>query len=382
MKKFTLCLLVLSAAAMLSGCKGAQKETEAPTEPPTTEAVTEQTEPVTEAPTETEKEDSMNRTRSLKGLVKASGTDTLTIQTERGKELEFSIAGADIQLSSGIQTGNNVTILYKGTISGTDTSAARVLMVKDLDAGETPVTEGELQTENEVADPDAGAGSIGGTIEDLNTDRIVIVADDGESYYFSLYEASVNLVNGMKQGNYVTVDYVGDIYGPDLVPATSVTDNDPASGDATVKPGPSAQGEYSYVNGTVEDCSMTTITILADDGTELSFDTSNATYYYSNGIMAGSYITVEYTGTLDGVNTTGVTAAAVYDYTESGADTGDGAEGAEDGAVADAEDGGAADEGAVDDGAGMDDGVSMADDGAAADAGDGQADMGSDGAQA
>lgn len=319
MKKITLFLLALSATVMLTGCKKGPAETEPPaTEPPVeTEIHTEP--PTTEAPTETEKEDSMNRTRELKGLVKSSDTSTLTIQTERGKELTFSITGADIQLANGIQAGANVTVLYKGKISGTDTSNARVLMVVDLQAGETPVTEGELMTEGEEADPEAGAGTIGGTIEDLSADRIVIVADDGESYYFSLYGTSINLVNGMKQGNYVTVDYNGDIHGPDLVPATRVADNDPNAGDASVAPGPSANSsQNSFVSGTIEECGLSATTITSDDGDTLSIDTSDATQYYKDGIAVGSYITIEYTGTLNGTDTTGVKAVAVYDYSGDG----------------------------------------------------------------
>lgn len=322
MKKVTLFLLALSVTAMLSGCKKTEPETEAPTEPPT-EATEQMTQPVTEAQTEppTEKEDSMNRTRYLKGLVKSSDVNTLTIQTERGKELQFTITGADIQVANGITAGSNVTVVYKGKVSGTDTSGATVQMVMDLGTGETPVTEGELMTEAEEEDPNAGAGTIGGTIEDLSIDRIVIVADDGESYYFSQYGTEINLVNGFKQGNYVTIDYNGDIYGPNLVEATKVTDNDPASGETAVIAGPSSEEGYSYLNGTVQDYTMTTVSILTDEGEELSFDTTNATHCYENGVLSGNYVTIEYKGEISGSDTTGVTVAAVYDYTAENAGT-------------------------------------------------------------
>lgn len=336
MKRVTLFLLVLSVTAMLSGCKKAEPETEPQTEPPTeTEMMTE---PVTVAQTEppTEKEDSMNRTRELKGLVKSSDTNSLTIQTERGKELQFAITGADIQVANGITAGSNVTVVYKGKISGTDTSGATVQMVKDLGAGETPVTEGEPMTESAEEDPNAGAGTIGGTIEDLNVERIVIVADDGESYYFSMFGTEINLVNGLKQGNYVTVDYDGDIYGPNLVGATRIADNDPAAGETTVVAGPSPEEGFSYLSGTVQEYTMTTISVMTDEGEELSFDTTDATHCYTNGITAGNYVTIEYTGELSGSDTTGVTVAAVYDYVDenAAADIQNTADNAEDGAGA------------------------------------------------
>lgn len=362
MKKMTLFLAVFSVAAiMLTGCKKEPKETEPPTTeaPVITEALTEA--PTTEAPTETEKEDSMNRTRQLKGLVKSSDGTNLTIQTERGKELTFSLTGADIQVANGIQAGNNVNVLYKGKISGTDTSSARVLMVTDLAAGETPVTEGELMTEAEEADPNAGAGTLGGTIEDLSADRIVVLSDDGDSYYFSMYGTNINLVNGMKKDNYVTVEYNGDIYGPDLVPATSISDNSAASGEAAVAPGAPA-GEYSYVSGVIEDCGVSTITITDDEGVTLSIDTTEATYYLADGIVSGAYVTIAYTGTLSGTDTTAVKAAAVYDTLGSTGDTGTSAD---DGTTADGGAGTAADDGT---GADAGDGTG-ADDGANADAG-------------
>lgn len=314
MKRTKLLLLAFAAAAVFGGCKkSAPPETEAPTEAPTESVVV--TEAPTEAPTETEREDSMNKTRSLKGLVVSNTADKLTIQTERGKQLEFTTTGADIQLANGIQAGGNVKLLYKGKISGADTTGARVLMVVDLDVNDTPVTEGEPMTEAEYADPNAGDGTLGGTISDVSTDRIVILADDGDSYYFSAYGTKVNLVNGLREDNYVTVSYTGDIHGPDLVPANSITDNDPSAGDATVKAGPS-QGDYSYAAGTVSNYTMTSITITTDEGQELIFDTQQATQCYENGIQAGNYVTVEYAGSIEDGNTSGTVVHAVYDYQE------------------------------------------------------------------
>ena len=194
-------------------------------------------------------------------------------------------------------------------------------------------------TEAEEADPNAGAGTLGGTISDLSADRIVVLSDDGDSYYFSMYGADINLVNGMQAGNYVTVEYNGDIYGPDIVPATSISDNSAANGE-------------------------TAITITDDEGVTLSIDTAGATWYLTDGIASGAYVTIAYTGTLSGTDTTGVKGVAVYDTAGS---TGNADTTADDGTMAD--DGTVADDGMVtDDGAVSDDGV-ITDDGAGADDG-------------
>lgn len=321
MKRVSLFLAAMLAAAALSGCKSEPKETEpVTTEAPVTEAPTEvQTEvQTTEAQTEPQtEEDSMNKTRSLKGLVKSSAENSLTIQTERGKELTFDTTGADIQLASGIQEGNNVTILYKGKVQDTDTSEAKVLMIQELAAGETPVTEGELMTEAEEADPDAGAGTIGGSIADVNINRLVILADDGNSYYFSMYGADTKLVNGLQMDNYVTVEYYGDIYGPDLVSATAVYDTDPSSAKVQAITGPTQEGEHTYVNGVLDDCTLGTVTITTDDGDQLTFNIADATCAYSNGIEEGNYITLECELMADGIDAASAKVLAVYDYSET-----------------------------------------------------------------
>ena len=191
----------------------------------------------------------------------------------------------------------------------------------------------------------------------------MVLSDDGDSYYFSMYGADINLVNGMQAGNYVTVEYNGDIYGPDIVPATSISDNSAANGETAVAPG-SPAGDYSYVSGTVEECGVSAITITDDEGVPLSIDTAGATWYLTDGIASGAYVTIAYTGTLSGTDTTGVKGVAVYDTAGS---TGNADTTADDGTMAD--DGTVADDGMVtDDGAVSDDGV-ITDDGAGADDG-------------
>ena len=236
---------------------------------------------------------------------------------ESEKELIFDTTGADIQLASGIQTGNNVTVVYKGKIQDTDTSAAKVLMIQELAVGETPVTEGELMTEAEEADPNAGAGSIGGTIEDVNMNRLVILADDGSSYYFAMYGADTRLVNGLQMDNYVTVEYNGDIHGPDLVEATAVYDAEPGSPEVLAIAGPTPEGEYTYVNGVMDDCTLGTVTITTDDEEQLTFNLADATIAYANGIASGNYITLECVLMADGIDAATAKVLAVYDYSDT-----------------------------------------------------------------
>lgn len=318
MRKKYWMLSALVVCLAFTGCGNKEKETEVQTEVQTeTESETEiqtETESETEVQTEPviETGDSMNMARQLKGLVKSSDSTNLTIQTERGKELSFSTVGADIQAAGGIVAGNNVTIVYKGVIKDTDTSDVKVLMVKDLEAGETPVTEGELMEEAEHSDPNAGAGVLEGSIADVNMNRIVIYSNDGDPYYFMVYGTDINLRNGFQEGNYVTVDYNGDIHGPELVVAQAITD---AQEEADkVESGATKDGEHSYVNGFMKECTIETVTIVTDDGEELTFNTTGATLCYSNGVADGNYLTVEFIGDLKGDKAEKVTVTAIYDY--------------------------------------------------------------------
>ncbi|MDO4633971.1 MAG: hypothetical protein Q4B01_08965 [Eubacteriales bacterium] len=318
MNKKTLMAAAVLAALALTGCGSKQQEivTEAPTEAVTeaaTEAVTEApTEAVTEPQTEAV-EDSMNKTRVLKGLIISSEEGKLTIQTERGKQLTFSTSGADIQAASGLQNGATVNILYKGLVEGTDTSRATVQMIRDLEAGDTEVTEGEEMTEAEESDPNAGEGTMTGSIYDVNVDRIVVLADDGDLYYFSFYETDINLKKGLQETNYVTVNYTGDIHGPELVLADSITDSVRESDRVAL--GASA-GDYSYINGTIDEITMNSLTITSDNGDQLTFDTTGATECFTEGIMSGNYITIEYAGEISDADASAAKVNAVYTYTE------------------------------------------------------------------
>ena len=128
----------------------------------------------------------------------------------------------------------------------------------------------------------------------------------------------MNLKNGTQVGHYVTVSYNGDIYGPDLVDATAITD---AQEETDKVPYGGSEGEnYSYIGGSMTDCSPTTITIMTENEEEFTLDTSSARLVYRSGLNYGTYVIAEYQG--DDPTTAKMTA--VYDYT--GESTSDGSE--------------------------------------------------------
>ena len=70
-------------------------------------------------------------------------------------------------------------------------------------------------------------------------------------------------------------------------------------------------GEEQTVTGTITDASMNTLTIKTDAGDELSFSTEDADTSNADGLEVGTSITVYYTGTINGTDTSGATVVAI-----------------------------------------------------------------------
>ena len=67
------------------------------------------------------------------------------------------------------------------------------------------------------------------------------------------------------------------------------------------------------ISGVVTDASMNTVTIKTDAGDELSFGTEDADVSKVNGMDVGKTLTIYYTGTIDGTDTSKVTVVAVQE---------------------------------------------------------------------
>lgn len=123
--------VLLAAAMMLSvaACSsGKDKDNSAEqTEPATKNEATEEVTPdkgSTEQPTEQPTEDE----QVISGTITDAAMHTVTIETENGATLTFSIPDeADRTQVDGMLIGDTLEITYTGTIDGEDTSNATVL---------------------------------------------------------------------------------------------------------------------------------------------------------------------------------------------------------------------------------------------------------------
>ncbi|WP_394925654.1 hypothetical protein [uncultured Robinsoniella sp.] len=297
MKRISLFFAALLVTVSLAGCGDKNKETEpqtlAMTEAPTsaqTETQTQTTEPQTESSTD--------KTKELNGLVTGVTADSVDIQTARGKKLTFTTTGAQVQTTAELKAGSQITILYKGKVVDADTSGAKVSGIKDMDASAEKITEGE-QIVSETADPNATGGTLNGTISDITGERVVILGNDGDSYYFTHDKCKMVLGNGIQDTNYVTVKFTGDVYGPDIVPAVEITDN-------TTNSAPQTENS-TKVTGTITGVTMSTLSISTDDGQELTFTITGVPVNITGGLMIGETVGINYTGDVSSAKVTSIT---------------------------------------------------------------------------
>lgn len=297
MKRISLFFAALLVTVSLAGCGDKEKETEPQTLAVTEAPTTKQTETQTQT-TEPQTESSTDKTRELNGLVTGVTADSVDIQTARGKKLTFSTTGAQMQTTAELKAGSQITILYKGKVVDTDTSGAKVSGIKDMDASAEKITEGEPVVA-ETADPNATGGTLNGTISEITGERIVILGDDGDSYYFTHDKCKMVLGNGIQDTNYVSVKFTGDVYGPEIVPAVEITDN-------TTNSAPQTENS-TKVTGTITDVTMNTLSISADDGQELSFTITGVPVNITGGLMIGETVGINYTGDVSSAKVTSIT---------------------------------------------------------------------------
>lgn len=313
MKRISLFFAALLVTVSLAGCGDKDKETEPQTLAVTEAPTTKQTETQTQT-TEPQTESSTDKTRELNGLVTGVTADSVDIQTARGKKLTFTTTGAQVQTTAELKAGSQITILYKGKVVDTDTSGAKVSGIKDMDASAEKITEGEPVVA-ETADPNATGGTLNGTISEITGDRIVILGDDGDSYYFTHDKCKMVLGNGIQDTNYVSVKFTGDVYGPEIVPAVEITDNKTNSAPQTEN--------STKVTGTITDVTMSTLSISADDGQELTFNISGVPVNITGGLMIGETVGINYTGDVSSAKVTSITDTTGGTSTDAGNNSGE-----------------------------------------------------------
>lgn len=318
--------------------------------------------PTTATPTPEASESPVEETLlEVHGTIKSFTGGYLTIVTSDSDNLEFDLSKATLECENGILAGDEITVVYEGTITGHNTSKATALKVIDKDTKE------DLEEHTMV-----------GTLVDASMNTISVKNTEGDTITFISTGTKHYYKNGLQVGNWITVTYKGelsrtntknvkvlsitdedeniqeeqeqvaihavtkkmyttanvnvrdaytvtsDVLGTlssgDAVELTGETDNgwarinyngldayvyeiyltatSPAASVPEQAPAVEPQGEEESMTGYVEAVSMSNITVVSqDDGKEYLFDFADAESNLENGLAQAQRIEVTYIGT-------------------------------------------------------------------------------------
>ncbi len=157
-----------------------------------------------------EKTEKAEKTASIDGtMVSFSGKD-LTIEAD-GQDYEFDISEATVN-SVNMLAGDEIVVRYEGEIDGTDTTGATAISIEDKG--------GKATTQEEK--------TVVGTLVKITENSITIRQNDGTELLFNANNCEHDFKNGIREGNWVAVTYVGEINGTDTknVKVIKITDDD------------------------------------------------------------------------------------------------------------------------------------------------------------
>lgn len=170
-------------------------------------------------PTEKEKVEKEVK-KEVKKVVKNKGQMEGTLISFEGKTLEvkeadkqysFDVSKAKINTLN-MRSGDELIIYYDGRLKGTNTSRIKVTHVEDRGNN-------QQQTEKQAV----------GTLVNFSENTITIRQNDGTELLFSANNCKHEFKNGLREGNWIVVTYIGEIQGTDTknVTVLKITDNDP-----------------------------------------------------------------------------------------------------------------------------------------------------------
>lgn len=149
---------------------------------------------------DTKKEDEKEEkkaTGEVDGTLKSFVNGELTITDSKKQDYIFAITSKAEITCKTMLAGDNLNVIYEGTVTGTDTSKATVIKVEDK--GASTVTQQELV----------------GTVSATSANTVSVKTNEGNEYTFSTIGAKLEYKNGVENGNWVHVTYTGTINGTD-----------------------------------------------------------------------------------------------------------------------------------------------------------------------
>ena len=240
----------------------------------------------------------------LSGTLQAFSGSQLILNTDNASYV-FNVSNATLECKGGMITGDEISIIYEGQLSGTDTSSVHVLKVVD-----------EIHSKNKLKKRTAH-----GQVISLTSNTITIKSKKGKTATYSITGTKQYYQNGIKAGDWVYLTFKGKF--PDtssnsstsldasLLKVLSISDLENLNiPDPTPTPDPKltqtpeqiANREKQFL-ATVQGVNLNVLQILpAGSDTTFNLDMSAIPAYFKGGIAPGSHVNVTYMGDLETVS--------------------------------------------------------------------------------
>lgn len=226
----------------------------------------------------------------------------------------FNLSGATLECKDGMITGDKISVIYEGQLSGTDTSTVQTLKVVD-----------EFHRKSKLKKRTAH-----GQVLSLTANTITLKSKKGKTATYPITGTEQYYQNGIKEGDWVYLRFKGKF--PDTSQDSSASLN--ASHlkvlsisdletivipDPTPTPPPNpeetpeeAAGKEQQFLATIQGVNLNTLQILpSGSSTVQNLDMSSIPVYFKGGIAPGSHVNVTYKGVLQPDTLEGIQILAV-----------------------------------------------------------------------
>ena len=241
----------------------------------------------------------------LKGILRDFTGDTLTLTADE-TDYVFDVSNASLECENGMITGDEITVIYEGQLSGTGGAAGQITVLKVTD-------DYRIHT-----DPTASTAS--GTIQELSPNRITLTLEDQKTITFPTTGCEEYFSGGVRPGLNVTVHYLGSLenaaaddaspYDAFHVKAVTISDVEPYTAPDTSKKDSGDSGTQSF-QGVIQSLQTNSLTITVSGENTISLDLSGVSSYFPGGPMPGSKVTVSYYGDFDGADPNTISVVSV-----------------------------------------------------------------------
>ena len=226
----------------------------------------------------------------------------------------FNLSGATLECKDGMITDDEISVIYEGQLSGTDTSTVQTLKVVD-----------EFHRKSKLKKRTAH-----GQVLSLTANTITLKSKKGKTATYPITGTEQYYQNGIKEGDWVYLHFKGKF--PDTSQDSSASLN--ASHlkvlsisdletivipDPTPTPPPNPEetpeetaGKEQQFLATIQGVNLNTLQILpAGSSTVQNLDMSSIPVYFKGGIAPGSHVNVTYKGVLQPDTLEGIQILAV-----------------------------------------------------------------------